>query len=135
MPAPSPTRLLHRHPRLFAVLGGGLIGSALRTGVAELVKWDGSGWPLSTLVVNIAGAAALGWYLARSAARGRAFGSVVFWATGVLGSLTTFSALSLEVVVMLDAGRGAAAAGYAMTSTLLGVGAAAAGDAWGNRRW
>lgn len=135
MTSASTTRFLQRHPRLFAVLGGGLIGSALRTGVAELVQWDGRGWPIATLVVNVAGAAALGWYLARSATRGRTFGSVVFWATGMLGSLTTFSALSLEVVLMLDAGRGAAAAGYALTSTLLGVGAAAAGDALGHRRW
>ena len=52
--------------------------------------------------------------------------SIDFWAIGLMGSLTTFSALSLETVLMIDAGHPAMAAAYATLSPVLGLAAARA---------
>jgi len=135
MSSSSATRFLHRHARLFAVLGGGVIGATLRAAVTHSLPWVGDGWPVATLLINVAGAALLGFYLARRRSALTRPWSVDFWAIGLLGSLTTFSALSLEVVLLLDAGETLAAATYAVASPLLGLAAARLGDSLGVRRW
>jgi len=135
MPQSSTRRLLHEHARLLAVLAGGITGAGLRIAVMRSVPWAGDGWPVATLGVNVAGAALLGFYLARRRSAVTRPWSVDFWAIGLLGSLTTFSALSLEVVLLLDAGRTATAAAYACASPLLGLGAAWLGETGGASRW
>ena len=53
--------------------------------------------------------------------------------TGFLGALTTFSTFSLDVVSLLQQGALLRAAGVAVGTPVLGVGAAAAGLALGRR--
>lgn len=68
----------------------------------------------ATLVVNLVGAAAMGWLATRPLGpRARAFAM-----TGVCGGFTTFSAFGHEVALLAPA-RPAAAAGYVALSALL----------------
>jgi CrcB protein len=120
-----------RAVRVLVVAAGGLLGSAVRVGAGMALGWEPGAWPVSTLLVNIAGAALLGWYLARLGRTAMSWWSLDFWAIGVLGSLTTFSALSIETVTLFEAGRAAAAAGYAILSPVAGLLAAAGGNALG----
>lgn len=79
------------------VLGGGL-GSACRYGVGLIsARWAGAEFPWGTLAVNLGGCFLIG--LAFSLADQRQiFGPQVrlFFVTGFLGGLTTFSTYGLE---------------------------------------
>lgn len=116
-----------------AVLGGGLAGSAARVVVFELAPVTEGGWPMTTLGVNLVGAFLLGAYLARRERVVTRPWSIELWAIGLLGSFTTFSALSLETFVLLDLGMAGVAGQYAAASTIGGVAVAFLGDAAGRR--
>ncbi len=120
--------------RLAVILAGGLLGSALRTAAGAWISWDPAGWPAATLLVNITGATAAAFYLTRREISRSSARSLDFWAIGLLGSFTTFSALALETVQLLEAGRAASAIGYGAGSTILGLLGAWAGHAVGERR-
>lgn len=109
---------LRRHLVVFA---GGVVGAALRWWAGRISPAAPGTWPVATLVVNLSGAFVLGVYLIRRQRAVTARFSLEFWAIGMLGSFTTFSALSLEVVLLADSGRTALAAGYALASTLGGL--------------
>ncbi|HSK07309.1 MAG TPA: CrcB family protein [Acidimicrobiia bacterium] len=113
---------------LAAVFAGGLVGSALRAGVGTWLPAQRGSFPTAVLVVNIAGSFLLGLYLAR---RERSVGpgwSLQFWAFGLLGSFTTFSAFSLDVFYLLEDGRPLSAAGYVTASIVGGLAAALIGQ-------
>jgi len=83
-------------------------------------------WPWATFLVNVAGALALGSFTTRlqerlpqSAYRRTLLG------TGFCGALTTFSTMQIELLRMLDGGRVALAAGYAVASVAVGFAAVA----------
>lgn len=118
---------------LLAVAAGGLAGSAARAVIGEVAAVE-SDWPVATPVVNLAGAFLLGAYLARRSGAVAGPWSLQLWAIGALGSFTTFSAFSLEVVLLLDAGSVGVAAGYVGLSTFGGLAAALGGDVAGGRR-
>ena len=110
-----------------AVAGGGLVGSAARTAVGLIIPAMAGGFPVSVVVVNVLGSFLLGLFLAR---RERATGgatSLQFWGIGVLGSFTTFSAFSTDVVELLAAGRVLACVGYVSMSLLGGLALARVG--------
>lgn len=73
--------------RLAAVYVGGAAGTLLRAAAAE-----GIASPWATLLVNLAGAALLGWVLVALPARRPLLG------TGLCGGLTTFSTIQLEAL-------------------------------------
>ena len=77
-------------------------------------------WPWATLLVNVAGAFVLGAVAARGYRR-------ALLGQGFCGALTTFSALQLELLQMLDAGRAGLALAYAAVSLALGLAAAELG--------
>lgn len=113
---------------LAAVLAGGLVGSALRAGIGMWVPGERGAFPTAILMVNIAGSFLLGLYLAR---RERSVGppwSLQFWAFGLLGSFTTFSAFSLDVFYLLEEGRPLIATGYVTASVVGGLAAALIGQ-------
>lgn len=85
------------------------------------------GWPAATLLVNVVGSLLLGAFLARRQSDATVFGSLEFWAIGVLGSLTTFSALSIEVVRLADQRQFVIVFGYVALSVFGGLGAAILG--------
>jgi CrcB protein len=80
------------------------------------------------LAVNVSGSFLLGLYLSRRERSAGGPWSLQFWAIGVLGSFTTFSAFSLEVVQLLAEGHSGTAAGYVAASVLGGIFAAAVGQ-------
>ena len=113
---------------LLAILGGAL-GSGARhlvnIGAARLV---GIGFPWGTFTVNIVGAFLMGLFIEALALKFQ--GSLelrTFFATGVLGGFTTFSAFTLDVVQMMEHGQLGLAAAYAFGSVVLCIVALGAG--------
>ena len=109
---------------------GGAIGASLRhlVNVAAL-RHFGPAFPVSTLTVNVLGCFAMGALAARLASRGQAGGENLrlFLATGVLGGFTTFSAFSLDAMLLWERGAQAAALLYVALSVALSIAALAAG--------
>jgi len=87
----------------------------------------GGEFPVAVLVVNLVGSFLLGFYLSRRERTVSGETSLHFWAIGALGSFTTFSTLSVELVVMLEAGDATTAASYLAASILGGLIAAVMG--------
>jgi CrcB protein len=107
-----------------AIFIGGALGALARAGVDEALPVRAGAWPWATFLVNVAGAALLGWTVTRLAERlPPSRYRRPFLATGVCGALTTFSTLQLELLRLLDDGRVALAAGYVAASLVAGFGA------------
>jgi CrcB protein len=104
---------------------GGVFGTALRLWVGEVLGTGGFPW--ATLLVNVAGAAALGALLPKllRGARSTRF-TIPLLGFGLLGSFTTFSAFAVEIVVLADGGRAGTALAYLALSLAGGVAVALA---------
>jgi CrcB protein len=99
----------------------------VNVGAARLL---GSGFPWGTLTVNVVGGFALGvlaGWLALKAGEGWTQSVRLFLATGILGGFTTFSAFSLDAVVLWQRGESVAAAAYVLASVMLSIGGLLAG--------
>ncbi len=126
---------------LLLVATGGALGSALRylvTGVTQ--RWYAGGtthWPLAgilaglpfgTFVVNVTGSLLIGFAAGLTESRTLLGPEVrLLLVTGVLGGYTTFSAFSLESLVLIREGQGASAVLSISLQVLLGLAAAWAG--------
>ncbi len=99
---------------------GGAVGAMLRFAIVRLMPL--AGWPLGTFTVNIVGGFAMGllvgWLAARSSG-GEALRLLL--GVGVLGGFTTFSAFSLDMMLMLERGDHGLALAYALGSVVLSV--------------
>lgn len=115
---------------MLAVFFGGVIGTLLRAGVAQLVMDPVMPWP--TLLVNLVGSFGLG-LLAGSLAKRPDALLGAFIGTGVFGALTTFSAFAVEAVEVGDASGVAAALAYVGASVMVGLWVAITGYRWGSR--
>ncbi len=89
---------------LTAVAVGGSLGAAGRLALLEALPVDDGGWPWATLIANVLGSALLGYLTVRLTQRP---GDRLYPALGpgLCGALTTFSAVQIEILLMLDAGR------------------------------
>ena len=88
------------------VATGGAIGSALRYGLALFVQRSlGAGWPFGTLAANVIGSFIIGCIYELLVAK-ELFSEEVrlFTMIGLLGGFTTFSAFSLETLLMFQEG-------------------------------
>jgi fluoride exporter len=110
------------------------VGSAARAGVGLWLPDSQGTFPVGILVVNLLGSFLLGLYLARREAAITARWWLQFWAIGALGSFTTFSAFSLDMVYLLEAGRPLAAGGYVTASIVGGLYLALVGQRVGEVR-
>lgn len=82
----------------------------------------------STLIVNVLGSFAMGLLIEWLALKGDASSSWrLFLATGVLGGFTTFSAFSLETVLLYERGQLGWAAANVLASVALSIAALFAG--------
>ncbi|MEO7385589.1 MAG: fluoride efflux transporter CrcB [Gammaproteobacteria bacterium] len=116
---------------------GGAAGSTLRylvSGLAQRLLIPEAGavvaFPAGTLVVNVTGSLLIG--LVAGLADSRALlgpDARLLLATGVLGGYTTFSAFSLETLLLLRSGQFGTALATVGLQLLLGVAAAYAGFA------
>ncbi|WP_294179895.1 CrcB family protein [uncultured Schumannella sp.] len=118
---------------ILAVLLGGALGTGLRLALDALLPHADAGFPWSTLLANVAGSFLLGLLV------GRFEFSTPVWAraglrTGVLGSFTTFSALAVSFVALVDTAQWGLALAYLGATLLLGLAAAALGLGIGTRR-
>ena len=122
-------------PWMLASVGaGGALGACLRWAVSTWLNARWSVLPLGTLTCNLIGGLAIGilaaWFASHSAASSA---GKLFWMTGVLGGLTTFSTFALESIELLAAGESLRALVHV---TLHVVGSiAAAGLGFAAARW
>ncbi|GKV66907.1 MULTISPECIES: CrcB family protein [unclassified Sporosarcina] len=105
----------------------GAAGAVVRLLVGQLIS-NGSGFPLATFAVNMAGTLML-CFLAEQARLGGRLSPIMMTAVtvGFLGAFTTFSAVSLETVTMLNEGFFLIAGVYISASLLGGLMMAALG--------
>jgi len=107
-----------------AVFFGAGIGGALRHAVnLAALKLLGSGFPFSTVAVNVIGSFIMGlaieWF-ALKADPGQMWR--LFLTTGILGGFTTFSAFSLDAALLIERGAYLMASVYILTSLIASVG-------------
>lgn len=113
---------------LFHVALGAALGGAARYGVGVwmLRTFGTTAFPLGVITVNVVGSFLMGALVVYFARHGlNAWAPFVM--TGVLGGFTTFSAFSLETVVLIERGHLGLAAGYVLGSVILSVAALFAG--------
>jgi CrcB protein len=103
-------------------LGGGL-GAALRHGVnVASARAFGTGFPYGTLIINVTGSLVMGLIAAYFAFKGDASQHWrLFLTTGILGGYTTFSAFSLDAVLLYERGEIGMAALYVIGSVALSI--------------
>jgi fluoride exporter len=109
-------------------LGLVALGGALGAGGRHLcnmaaLRMFGSGLPVSTIAVNVVGSFLMGvlagWFAFKASGGGE--GLRLFLATGILGGFTTFSAFSLDAVVLWERGAVGAAFLYVLGSVILSI--------------
>ena len=111
---------------LYVALGGGA-GSLLRYQSGRLMThWLGpqtvTAFPWATLSVNLVGSMAMGLlagFLARHGTGGEVWRLLI--GVGLLGGYTTFSAFSLEMMLLIERGQPALALTYAAVSLFAGL--------------
>jgi len=103
-----------RHPgrKLIAIYAGGVAGALIRVGLARAFPPDPGTWPWPTFAVNLLGAFLLGYFFALFRDRPEENLRHPFLATGICGTLTTFSTLQLELYELVDEGETGVAASY-----------------------
>ena len=109
------------------VFAGGGMGAVLRHQVGRaLTGWLGpaamTAFPWATLAVNVSGSLAMGLlagWLARHGAGSEHWR--LFLGVGLLGGFTTFSAFSLELMLLIERGQAGTAFAYAAVSVLAGL--------------
>ena len=111
-------------------LGAG-IGGALRHGVnVGCARLCGTAFPWGTLAVNVVGSFLMGLiaaWLAFKAGEGWSQPLRLFLATGILGGFTTFSAFSLDAVLIWERGQTGLAVAYMGASVILSIAGLLAG--------
>ena len=114
------------------IAAGGAVGAVARFGVVSGADRLGLAFPWGTLLVNVAGSFLIGLALGVLAHHAR-FDDLVrpFFVVGVLGAFTTFSAFSMETVLLLNDARWLPALAYIAASVLVCVVAAWAGQRLG----
>ena len=114
----------------FLVGAGGAIGAMSRYGIGVLVgKLGHINLPIATILVNVFGSLLMGLLIGLLAHYTPAWQGQarLFLAIGVLGGFTTFSAFSLDVIVLIERGQMGLALGYAATSVIVSIAALFAG--------
>ena len=113
---------------LIVFIGGGL-GAALRHGVnLAVARWLGSGFNYATLLENVSGSIVMGLLVGYFAFAGHIPQHWrLFLTTGILGGYTTFSAFSLDTILLYERGELGLAALYVILSVALSVGGLLAG--------
>lgn len=109
--------------QLLLVMAGGALGAGGRFWMGGwLLRQLGSGFPWGTLAVNLLGSFAAGFLAIWLEDRGP---SALYWRAflivGVLGALTTYSALMLECLLLARSQRSGLLLGYLAISLVAGL--------------
>lgn len=123
--------IFKRHPlrKLAAIYAGGIAGALARVGLAEAFPHVAGSWPWPTFTANLVGAFALGYTFASFGDHSPDQLHHPFFATGVCGTLTTFSTMQLELFGMVEGGFLGLALAYCAATIALGFLAVRAGIA------
>lgn len=114
--------------KVVAIMIGGAIGAVVRYLVTlSSTRVFGSGFAWGTLFVNVAGCLMIGFALGIAQVRGMDEHLRLFFVTGFLGALTTFSTYSFETVQHARDGAIMASAVNIMANNVLGFAATYAG--------
>jgi CrcB protein len=107
---------------LLVFVGGGL-GAALRHAVnVACGRAFGTGFPYGTFLINISGSLVMGLIAGYLAFKGDASQAWrLFIMTGILGGYTTFSAFSLDSMLLYERGEWGLAAFYVIGSVVLAI--------------
>ena len=106
---------------------GGAIGAVLRYQIGRgLAQWVGpqalTAFPWATLTVNVSGSLAMGLLAGWLARHGQGAEQWRLLAgVGLLGGFTTFSAFSLEMMMLIERGQPSLAFLYAALSIIVGL--------------
>ncbi len=114
---------------ILAVAAGGALGSVARHLLSTLLRSTAPGFPWGTLAVNVVGGFAMGAITAYAMTRPGSLSDTVRigLTTGVLGGFTTFSAFSIETLLLWRDGNAAAAFANVAANLLLSLAACALG--------
>ncbi len=113
-------------PEIAAVSVGAVAGSLLRWGAGLWLNDRWAGFPLGTLFVNCAGGLLVGMALAWFERSPNEMLRLLL-VTGFLGGFTTFSAFSVESLVMVQRGELLPALGHALAHVVGALACAALG--------
>jgi fluoride exporter len=114
------------HP-LIAIAIGAILGAWSRYGLS--LAFNGKGhWPMGTLFANAIGGLLVGFAIAFFAAKPNLDPNLkLFFITGFLGALTTFSTYSAEVIALMQQQLFASALGLALTHVVVSLALCAVG--------
>lgn len=109
--------------QVLLVMAGGALGAVARHAIGGLLlRHVGTGFPWGTLVVNLVGSFAAGFIAVWLEGRGQ---SALYWRAflivGVLGALTTYSALMLECLLFARSDRSSLMLGYLALTLVAGL--------------
>jgi len=107
----------------FSVPFSAWCGAALRHGVnVAMARLVGTSFPFATLFENVSGSLVMGALVAYLAFKGGASQHLrLLLATGILGGYTTFSAFSLDAILLYERGELGLAALYVAASVSLSI--------------
>ncbi len=102
---------------------GGGIGTVLRHAVnVNFARWFGTSFPFHTLFENVTGSLVMGLFAGYFAFRAEMPQELrLFLMTGIVGGYTTFSAFSLDTMLLWERGQWSMAAVYVAGSVLLSI--------------
>tara|TARA_B100001123_G_scaffold376436_1_gene443085 strand:- start:526 stop:897 length:372 start_codon:yes stop_codon:yes gene_type:complete len=114
---------------IVSVAAGGALGALSRWGMSLAVtRLMGHGFPWATLSVNVLGSIAMGMLIGWLSKYDQGYTLLRHAAViGFLGSFTTFSTFSLDIVVLAERGAWTQAMLYGVSSFALAVGGLVAG--------
>ena len=85
------------------VAAGGAVGATMRFITTSSIKYIFPSYPIGTLIVNIIGSFFIGFLISYMENKNISFNIVkYFLIIGILGSFTTFSAFSFEIIDMIN---------------------------------